>query len=202
MQGKSVTNKFVYNSAIHNQPPDGGQLKLTRYESNGCIVIAHNVLDPLPIEFQQCDILYAEPSWRSGIARFNERAGIKVDFKEYVNSIREIIINSEVPVVLNWGVNETKQMPVPDMAYMSKLWNISDCTLSIYNTHSEWPKFQSTESLFWWLSQKFECIGDFNCGYGNSGKRFLEQGKKFVMSDYDQQCVGYIAKTLMNYEGI
>jgi hypothetical protein len=167
--------------------------------------MCHNVLDQLPSEFLECDILYAEPAWRAGIKKFNERAGASVDFKEYVLSIRRIIEESDVPVVLNWGANETKQMPPPSMAYKSKLWNISDCVFSVYNLGVQWPMFDSTESFLEWAAKRleFECIGDFCCGYGNSGKIFKNYGKRFVMSDYDQQCVGYIAQSLMNYnEGL
>jgi hypothetical protein len=43
------------------------------------------------------------------------------------------------------------------------------------------------------LAITYRCVGDFFCGYGNTGWGFVQRGRRYVMSDLDAQCVGYIA---------
>ena len=52
------------------------------------------------------------------------------------------------------------------------------------------------------LAIRFNYVGDFCAGYGNTCRIFKEHGKSFIASDINPKCVYYIAKTLMNYEDI
>lgn len=48
---------------------------IERVEFPDGVAMRHNLWEPLPQEFDQCDVWYAEPPWRAGYDRFNERAG-------------------------------------------------------------------------------------------------------------------------------
>jgi hypothetical protein len=44
------------------------------------------------------------------------------------------------------------------------------------------------------LAQRYDVAGDFCAGYGRTARFFLRSGKRAVVSDFNPQCIGYIAE--------
>ena len=176
-----------------------GELK--RFEKNGNIIFSHDLTKGLPKEYNQCDLLYSEPSWLAGYKIFTKRANVlSGSYKEYVEQL-SIITNSEHPVVLILGKNALKNL---NQNYSYKKVKLNNHWETAYGWNIDISKYdvKTNYELIHCLSFDFNKVGDMNCGYGNTGKIFKDNGKHFVMSDISKKVVYYAAKKIMGYENI
>lgn len=194
--GKSAT---PYHSALH-EPPSGLPSQQS-YIDGRVHAFQHDVLSDieLPPEFDQCDILYAEPPWQAGGHRFDERVGIHGRTNGQLWSrIVQIVYVSGKPAVLVAGAAEgawlrnirgvqtvrTKLNSAPAVAYL-----IRDPLPGIDPLlHAD-----TSMTILRELAARYRVVGDFCCGYGRTGRVFVEAGGNAVLSDYNPQCIGYIA---------
>lgn len=160
------------------------------------VAMQHNIWDPLPREFEECDVWYVEPPFRRGYDEFNERAGTGKqpawnDFRLHLDTMA---IRAGVPVVYVSGREAFRYHPAATDAVPMKL-NGNDVWALCYNIRIDWPH-ETNEQVIRGLADRFKCIGDFACGYGFTGAIARQQGARFVLSDHNAQCIGYVAQRL------
>ncbi|OGS40529.1 MAG: hypothetical protein A3K77_00865 [Euryarchaeota archaeon RBG_13_31_8] len=181
------------NNILSKYEPLSGPIK----DSLENIVFKHDITDGVNLLlFKNADIIYIEPAWKDGFEEFNKRAETKkkVSYNDYLIAIRETIIQLELPTIVIMGKymlnvlspSSTIQTKIHGYQCLAGLWNInfeeeSKDNFSIINT----------------LTLNYNCVLDFCCGCGNTGKIFKEHGKNFIMSDLNGRCVTYIATEIM-----
>lgn len=184
--------ELIYHTALKNGKlytgPKAQYVKL----KDGSVAFIHNVAQgKLPEEFKSVDVYYSELAWKHGIKNFNERAGAQTSYEAYLQGISRIILGTYKPVILIAGKTELKYLPKPDMEGKLKM-NGDPVYMFCYRI---WPPLKNINTnidIINALSANYNCIGDFCCGYGLSGYIFKRNGKRFVMSDYNENCIGYI----------
>lgn len=190
----------VYRARIHAAPE-------ARYAVGDSVAFVHDIMaGPLPIDYRDCDVLYADLPWRDGFAGYNDRAGA-VDgrtYRQFLASVSGIVESQSTPVVLVTGRHALSQLPKPAQ--------VVDVTMPVANRQPalalmygltaapEWLG-NSPDDLLKRLASMYRCVGDFCCGYGASAYAFLAAGKRFVASDYNAECIGYIAANLGRWMG-
>lgn len=146
----------------------------------------------LPTVYNYCDILYTEIPWRDGYTKFNERAGVKgSDYDSFLARISHIINTTQKHFVIICGKKIIGKLPKPSNALDVDLNGYPSKAL-LYGVDPEGLNTSNFITLLQSLSQRYNKIGDFCCGYGNTGKVFRENSKEFVMSDVNKKCIGYI----------
>jgi hypothetical protein len=191
-----VTNfSYLYNTFRYCENYD---LVGERYVNReGCIAFVHDMCKGIPSEYDKCDILYSELSWLKGYPIFKDRAGIKdnYSFNDYVLSIASIIESTIIPIVFICGKSHLKRFP----KYTSMLpVSLNDHSEFAYSWGLDISGMDTRDNvgLISNLSDRYECVGDFCCGFGLSGRIFRSNGKSFIMSDINEKCITYISSFL------
>ncbi|MFW9872935.1 MAG: hypothetical protein ACFFG0_07525 [Candidatus Thorarchaeota archaeon] len=188
-----------YHSSLKSIKPLNIKGKLHRKEYNGNIALCHDICNgSLPLEFNQCDVLYSEPAWKSGYSTFLERADKKDStYEQYISSINKIIMeykyNKAIWLII--GSHIIRKIVKPERILKINLHNF-ETNLCGWNDSNSY-NFKTNYEFITLLSKKYNCVGDFCCGYGNTGYIFQINKKNFVLSDFNPKCIYYIAKTLM-----
>lgn len=184
------------NSIYHTALAGGGNNFLKEAEifckKDGSVAFFYDVTKPnLRINlFKDCDVFYTDLAWKHGLYRFNEMAGVNVGYKEYLFGVSNIIVKQSKPMFIVAGKTEGKHLPTPTATFPIVL-NGGNAVVYVYN-YSKGVCEKDTIQLLKRLAKEFNKVGDFCCGYGRSGRIFTDNGKKFVMSDYNKKCIGYI----------
>jgi hypothetical protein len=184
----------AYHTALGDPVPALPRLRVRR--PSGLALVHDIVIAPLPAEYAQCDVLYTDLPWNSGFQEFEERAGAPRgrSYSLFLGAVRRLVQYSSLPTILITGQHAVPHLPVPS--------TIEDTTLNgrpcvQLNYRIELPqRFANTVELLTYLAGRYRCIGDFCCGYGRAGRIFAEHGRRFVMSDYNATCIGYIGDNL------
>ena len=194
----TVLNRAIlpaYHSALHEDltnitPIDRVELP------TGSIAFTHDIMNPLPVEYQTCDVLYTEIPWHKGLEVYDRRAGVQGrTYAELIGAIERIIDRFKIITVLPLGKTALKMLPEPDQTSTVTI-NGAASMLAVY--HGFLPiHFQTDIQVSNYLAINYQRVGDFCCGYGRIGRIFQEHGKTFVMSDYNPKCIGYIKQSLM-----
>lgn len=167
---------------------------LDRADFQDGIALCHNIWQPIPAEYSQCDIVYAEPPWRHGYDVFNERAGTNdPPWPDFMRRIATIIRESKCPVVITSGKAALPYLDQPDNCYETQL-NGADALLICYGVTLE--RYETSEFALNEICARFDCIGDWCCGYGLTAVMARRYGKRFVVSDHNATCVGYMATAM------
>lgn len=183
-------NKLIYHSAL-SEPLIGNE-ETTVVNIDGNTAMYNNIVNGLPFEFSKCDILYTELSWVAGIDKFNNRSNEETSYEEYMIGVSKTIKSSCRATIIISGKKDKPYLPYTDTILDIKL-NGANAQAYVYN-HVVKGEHYTTNALLEYLSNEFNCIGDFCCGYGNSGHVFMKNNKNFVMSDYNKKCITYIKK--------
>lgn len=160
------------------------------------IALQHDLWEPLPLEFACCDVLYADPPWRTGYNEFNRRADSTDGrtWRQFEARLIELCMDSPVPIVLVAG-KEARSRHEEAGAYSTRL-NGNEAVAICYGI--ELNDTVDSTTILHELAERFACIGDPMCGYGRTGAIAREHGKRFVLSDHNAQCIGYVAERLGN----
>ncbi len=186
----------TYHSA-HRPPHDAPELD--RWEGPSCLAFVHDLMSSpsLPPEFDVCDVLSAEIPWQRGFGTFNERAQVSDDrtYGQFLGRVSEIVAAESRPVYLLTGRHALGRLPEPD-SIADTMLNEWEAVILGYRPDPQIAAgtFGVTQELYHALAQRYETAGDFCCGYGRTGRFFLRSGKRAVLSDFNPQCVGYIAE--------
>ena len=188
------TNNLPYHTALnHSNLTD--DLPVDRVEVGGNIALRYNIFDPIPKEYEKCDAMFCEPPWRHGFNVFNERVGFAgPTWVDFMNRINTIISETKVPVVITAGKAALRYLEGYTAIYPTSL-NGANAFLVAWNVTIE--DTSSAEAATQEICERFNVIGDWCCGYGRTAHYAKEAGKRFVVSDYNAQCIGYIANRIM-----
>ena len=187
----------AYHTALKSERISAAQR--TRVEMPAGVAFVHDLLrGPLPDEYAACDVFYADLPWPAGFAEFERRAGLAPgrSYGEFMAAVSRIINTVPRPILLTAGKLALRHLPKPAAIVSSKL-NGAACLVMTYHLGIV-PDCADTVALLEWLAERFQCIGDFCCGYGRAGRIFAKHGKRFVMSDYNSECIGYIGESLVS----
>lgn len=153
--------------------------------------------EPIPDAYHRCDVIYADPPWSGGISVFDQRAGVvSPDYDEHARRIGRIITDLGKPTVLLIGATLSARLPPADFS-MSVMLNGTRAQASFWN--GAYALGDVSTDLIRFLAKTYNCVGDFFCGYGTTGRLFAEAGKSFVMSDYNAQCCGFVAREMTGW---
>jgi len=158
------------------------------------IALVHDIsTGTLPEAFSECDAIYSEMPWRAGYDEFNNRAGMNnaIPFNEFINKVNAVIAQLEIPIFLVWS-KTLKNRVAPD-AYIQPVtlhkqpavifaWNVDGFDLPF-----EWPDYVQA------ICKKYNCIGDWCCGYGSTAYYAHQEKKRTVASDVNRNCINYLA---------
>ena len=146
-----------------------------------------------PVMLSMADVLYLEPPWKHGYNAFHEWAGVKpaVAWEAMMKRIGVGLAFISKPAIVVAGKTALKYLQ-PDTARPALL-NGGRCYVAAWRR----PVFDDaaidTEDVIRSLAKSYNVVGDPACGYGRSGRLFVEAGKRYVMSDVSARCIGYIA---------
>lgn len=189
--------KQAYHSALQDELEIDKEILMCK--NGGNEAHQHDICYGLPGYFEKCDILYSEPAWLDGFDKFIKRAnGEKAIYDEYLLALTGIIQEGNKPLWLVIGKHAHKKLPKPERIEEIKIHNYKTTILG-WNDQNKYS-FVSNYDFIDQISNHFQFVGDFCCGYGNTGKAFISKGKRFVMSDINGKCIYYIAKEMMGYE--
>lgn len=167
-------------------------------DSDRNIAFCHDITKGIHIAYNTCDIIYSEPSWIDGYQKFLERSESKEEstYLQYLDAINEWINQFECPFALLLGKHALKNICRFDSSITIKLFGYD---AGIYGWRIDLSKYQSKTNIEFIekLANDFQRVGDFCCGYGNTGKIFKERGKNFIMSDINKKCISYIRDNIM-----
>lgn len=185
-----MTPRKTYHSA-HTEPIDSD--KLDYFTCPSGVALVHDVMaGPLPNEYDACNVLYAEPPWQRGFEQFNTRANVEDarTYPAFLAAVGELVRAVEIPVVLITGAHAVGHLPPADHRFSTQLYEHSAVALCY---RIEPPTAPRTDELLTQLATRYSCVGDFCCGYGNTARAFTKARRRFVCSDFDPKCIGYIA---------
>jgi hypothetical protein len=172
------------------------------WSPRGSVVFRHDLQDFAPAEFDSCDVVYAELPWKGrNLNAFDERAGVKTNWSLMMASAVQWLGRAKVlgvPTIYPVGRWHMRYLPDPDL---HQPFRINGVPAGLYCYGFLGPVPKRDVDLIEWLVERFTRVGDFACGYGRTGRAFAEAGKTFVMSDYNTNCVGYIAEHMAEWEG-
>ena len=161
------------------------------YVSPNGIALVHDVTSgPLPSEYRRCDVFYTDPPWKSGYDVFASRVGVLVptyhDFMEALIAA----IPKDAPAVLVTGRHAAMHFG-PEFRPFPVRLNEHDAVA--YSRGIDASGMTKADEVGDYLAGTYECVGDPCCGYGNAARWFVQAGKRYVVSDINPRCIGYIA---------
>ena len=162
------------------------------YSSLRGIALVHDVIDgPLPTDYQRCDVFYTDPPWQSGYDEFAARAGTLVPpYAEFMRALVAAIPNG-VPAVFVTGRHADRYFPNHYLRFPVRL---NEHAAVAYAYGLDLTGCATAEDIGRKLAANYNRVGDPCCGYGNAARWFVQAGKRFVVSDINPRCIGYIAK--------
>lgn len=184
---------YVIHSALGTRPDAPA---LDRFQGRNGLALTWDLAAEglLPEAFDQCDVLYAEPPAPAGWRVFHERAGIEpaMTYRAFIGLCSRLVQDRGGVLVvctqaekyaLAARFTERVELHRPDWSQLAK-W------------YCDPPKRSSltVDGVLTTLAGRYDCIGDFCCGCGHTGAAFVAAGKRYVMSDVEPRCTGYISK--------
>lgn len=168
---------------------------------NKNIAFLHNIENEYHEFYQDVDILYSEPAWAHGYNLFMNKSKFKSsNFYNYVKNICKFIVKSKKPAVIICGKKDSalykKLLPFTSQEIILKIHNCK--SVALFFKLQPNIIFQDNEEILEYLSTKYNCVGDFCCGYGNTADAFYSKGKNFVVSDVIPECIAYIKNKYEN----
>ena len=164
---------------------------------NGSVAFQHDFLTlGLAPEFSTCDILYTEPPWRAGFARFEERAGTPGGDRTYARLMQRVttaIRSVTIPVFIAIGRADARRLPPP---FDTSRIRIPGGSALLLAYRAPAPAGETDADALDVLARQYNRVGDFMCGYGSAGRAFARHRKTFVLSDHNATCIGVIARDI------
>lgn len=187
--------KEIYHSALN--PEFFNETGIKKIIKNGNEAFQFDINEYFEIS-KDIDLIYSEPSWIDGYEKFIERSEMnsKYNFDDYLYSIANIIKNTDLPIVLIIGKSFISKLPDFNSKIPIKLHGYKTF---MYGWLIDLKDFEANSNyeVIKKLSEKYNKVWDFCCGYGNTGRIFKENGKSFVMSDINEKCITYVAKNII-----
>lgn len=163
------------------------------------VALQHDVTNgPLPRAYDHATVLYAEPPWRAGYDRFNERAGIAtaLPWGAFLAILDRVIASfANRPVYLLVNKEHLRHLTKPDdLARVAFHPHGTTALLASWRAPiPALPDRPSNRDAQAALAAQHPCIGDPFAGYGSSVRAALRANRTFVASDHNARCIGFIA---------
>lgn len=166
-----------------------------RWEGNGSVAFVHDLLNPLPAAYTDCDVLYGDLPWQAGFPDYNLRAGVTDGrtYRTFLAAVATIVRDDTRPAVLVTGQHAVKHLPTPDQTLKITVPVLNQAALALAYRVRLPTRLRTTTEILADLAGQYQRIGDFCCGYGRSARAFTRAGKTFVASDYNPECIGFVA---------
>lgn len=167
-----------------------------RWSDSGSVAFVHDICSgPLPDTYQDCDVLYGDLPWQQGFSGYNDRAGVTDGrtYRTFLEAVAGIVTSQPQPVVLITGRHALRYLPDPDQQLAITVPVLNQAALALTYRIQLPTRLRITTEILAELAREFDRVGDFCCGYGRSSRAFARAGKTFVASDYNPECIGYIA---------
>lgn len=164
---------------------------------------SHDILDGVPPYFDRVDAVYSEPSWRQGYDEFKDRVGEDTEKKEYIKylrSIERVVKELGVPAYILVGNHAMDYLSPNDYWPIHYKEHNYDCSLVLYNGASVPKEELSNKDVISLVTDRYDAIGDFSCGYGNLAVKAKQKGKVFVGTDINAKCLYFISKEIYGVE--
>lgn len=179
-----------YHSALHkpNSYPLVGAIQL-----GNSFAFSHDLMrKDVPSDYNDCDIFYMEPPWIDGFKIFEDRANISHErtYEDLMLGVSKFVFLGK-PAVIITGKKGLKYLPKPD-AEAGTILNGAAARVVMYGTTV--ANVSNCMTILDELAGRYFRVGDPCCGFGRTAKAFKSAGKDFVVSDYNQECIGYIAQ--------
>jgi 16S rRNA G966 N2-methylase RsmD len=192
-----VSKDIPYHSALKGTKLEQS-VPVDRFTHKGSLAFVYDAFEPVPTDFDACDFFYMEPPYPAGAKVFDERVNISGrTYADLASRIADFISTTQKPVVIPMSKTVLRYYPTPTQTLEVDFVHSKGgqkTTLAVWNTYLGNPK--TTEEALLSLLDTYECVGDMFCGYGHTALVALSQGKKFVVSDYNPLCIGYLAERL------
>jgi hypothetical protein len=192
---RSVIPTSDYHSA-HKRPVVAP--KAQRWRGPDCVAFVHDLLSSptLPGEYGPCDVLVADLPWQAGFNTFNQRAHVADGrtYVEFMTRVSEIVEATTVPLYLITGRHALVRLPKPDAVLPMRLNEYESVAISYRPGDEADGAYGVAPEFLLALAQRYGVAGDFCAGYGRTGRIFLRSGRQAVLSDFNPQCIGYIAE--------
>ena len=181
-----------------HRPPLDGLPPVAAWSGHGVTAFAHDLLTdgPLPVAYEDAEVIVADLPWRFGFDIFNTRAGVEDDrsYAEFLDVIATMTESLAVPTYWVTGRHALPSLPAPDAVLPMRL-NTDDAVAVGYRCGDEADGAYGTSPEFLHaLTTRYAVAGDPCCGYGRTARVFLRAGGRAVVSDMNPQCIGYIAQ--------
>jgi hypothetical protein len=189
MKGPKMSRHDGYHTALNDAEPHHKQVD--RAEFRDGVALRYDLFEGyIPPDLLSCDVFYSDLPWRSGFEKFEVRAGCEGrNYNDFLDMVQMHIKHMGKPAVMITDKHAITRL-CPDRVYPTKLngdaavaacWNIElgDCT--------------NERTILAELARRYDVAGDFCCGHGRTAWFFRDAGKRFVVSDYNASCIGYIA---------
>ena len=172
------------------------------------MAFCHDLFCPLPPDYDACGCLYAELPWPRGQAIYDSRAGVQAtrQHEDLLERWHEIILARNCPIVIVGGRSFMGRLPRPQLARPVVQRGAKNTLGVVFGYRTEelpaCPASRLTDDqLIEWLVRRYGSIGDPVCGYGQTGAIAYRLGKRFVLSDYNPYCIGWIAANAKHWTG-
>lgn len=146
----------------------------------------------IPTVMYKADVWYSDLPWRDGYAKFADRAGVTQQrpYAELLRMLGIAVKQSGIPTALVTGKHAIPHLD-PEAVAPVKL-NGDPAVACLWGIPG-WDQTRDAEDVIRGLALRYKCVGDFCCGFGRAGRIFAQAGRRYVMSDLNPECVGYIA---------
>jgi hypothetical protein len=163
-----------------------------RAETPHGVAFVHDIFDGYDIRYDDCDVLYTDIPMACGFDVFERRAqSAGRTYFEFLWNAGNFIQRAKKPAVILGGKIAAEFFGDAAVACKSKLNGLPVFAICF---NLQLSKAKNEFDVLDELATRFDCIGDFCCGYGRAGRVFAKHGKRFVMSDLNDACIGHIAK--------
>jgi hypothetical protein len=166
---------------------------IERFEGRSGIAFRADLFGDLPGEYLKADVIYAEIPWKDGFTIFNERAQKNFDmrYEDLLSRVKAWVDALNKPTIILCGKLALRHLQPKEISFtkirganaLACLWN-----------YPTWEGIKISDEIMRDLSQSFNTVGDFCCGYGRTGRAFVRANKRYILSDYNGECIGYIAQ--------
>ena len=140
------------------------------------------------------NVFYSETPWVSAWKKFHERAEVDpaATYREFLRKINADLSKIKKPAIIVSGMHAEKLLNSAT-AEGPVILNGVEVVAYCWRIRPWWKEAIKVERLLELLATRYHCLGDFCCGCGNSAKIFAQEGKRFIVSDINPHCIGYIA---------
>jgi len=184
----------MYNSALKGFLEQRPEIDIvTEYKCKHGVAFVWDILQGVSEEFLKADCMYSELPYPMGQKIFNKNANKECNHVEILKKANEIIHALKIPTVIITSKTAKKyftdcECKKTKAAHGVEVWGYAFYGAEVKDTFSK--------TLQQFIESK-NCILDICCGYGNTGKAFAVDGRKYIMTDYDPYCISVIKQTIL-----